>query len=151
MVQPSHCPWCGAPSYHMCCVDHELVATLEQVEERDRPVGADDLDRAVELDHRQPPPGRGDGVALAGVRLLADQQLVAGRLPGGQVDDGRLAGEAAAGSLGVVVMVSSVVSRAGRRRATPYDGSHNALAGPPELNTPCRLAGPAVQAVSAAT
>jgi hypothetical protein len=76
--------------------DHELVATLEQVEERDRPVNAGDLDRAVELDHRQPPPGRGDRVALAGVRLLADQQLLARRLPRGQVDGGRLAGEVAA-------------------------------------------------------
>src|SRR5207249_4051981 len=77
-------------------VDHELVATLEQVDERDRPVNAGDLDRAVELDHRQPPPGRGDRVALTGVRLLADQQLLARRLPGGQVDDWRLAGEVAA-------------------------------------------------------
>jgi hypothetical protein len=72
-------------------VDHELVATLEQGDERDRPVNAGDLDRAVELDHRQPPPGRGDRVALTGVRLLADQQLLARRLPGGQVDDWRLA------------------------------------------------------------
>jgi hypothetical protein len=38
-------------------VDHELVATLEQVDERDPPVNAGDLDRAVELEHRQPPPG----------------------------------------------------------------------------------------------
>src|SRR5262249_3393772 len=68
----------------------------EQVEERDRPIDAGDLDRAVELDHRQPPPGRGDRVALTGVRLLADQQLPARRLPGGQVDDGRLAGKVAA-------------------------------------------------------
>src|SRR5207249_4566732 len=73
-------------------VDHEFVATLEQVEERDRSVNAGDLGRAVELDHRQPPPGRGDRVALTGVRLLADQQFLARRLPGGQVDDWRLAG-----------------------------------------------------------
>src|SRR5207249_2734228 len=78
----------------------ELVATMEQVDERDRPVNAGDLDRAVELDHRQPPPGRGDRVALTGVRLLANQQLLARRLPGGQVDDGRLAGEVAAGVAG---------------------------------------------------
>src|SRR6266852_8813729 len=83
-------------SSDVCSSDLEFVATLEQVEERDRPVNAGDLDRAVELDHRQPPPGRGDLVALTGVRLLADQQLVARRLPGGQVDDWRLAGEFAA-------------------------------------------------------
>ena len=73
----------------------ELVATLKEVDEWDRPVCAGDLDRAVDLDHRQPPPGRRDRVALAGVRLFADQQLVAGRLPRSQVDDGRLAGEVA--------------------------------------------------------
>jgi hypothetical protein len=33
-------------------VDHELVAALEQVQERDRAVGSDDLDRSVELHHR---------------------------------------------------------------------------------------------------
>ena len=93
MVQPSHCPWCGAPSYHMVLVDHELVAALEQVQERDRAVGSDDLDRPVELHHRQPAAGRGEGVALAGVGLLADQKLVTGGLPGGQVDDGRAAGQ----------------------------------------------------------
>jgi len=69
---------------------------VEQVEERDRPVNAGDLDRAIELDHRQPPAGSGDRVAATGVRLLANQQFLARRLPGGQVDDGRLAGEVAA-------------------------------------------------------
>ena len=64
-------------------VDHELVATLEQVQERDRAVRSDDLDRPVELHHRQPAAGRGEGVALAGVGLLADQELVTGGLPGG--------------------------------------------------------------------
>jgi hypothetical protein len=62
-----------------------LVATLEQIDEWDRPANAGDFDRAVELDHRQPPPGRGDRVArirprtasavrssTAGLRFLAD-------------------------------------------------------------------------------
>ena len=74
-------------------VDQELVAALEQVQERDRAVGSDDLDRPVELHHRQPTAGRGEGVALAGVGLLADQKLVTGGLPGGQVNDGRAAGQ----------------------------------------------------------
>ena len=47
----------------------------------DRAVGSDDLDRPVELHHRQPAAGR--GVALAGVGLLGDQKLVTGGLPGG--------------------------------------------------------------------
>src|SRR5258707_15808948 len=44
-------------------VHDELVATLEQLDERDRPVAAGDLDRAVDLDPRQPPPGPRDRVA----------------------------------------------------------------------------------------
>jgi hypothetical protein len=63
--------------------DHELLAALEQVQERDRAVGSDDLDRPVELHLRHPAADRGDGIALAGVGLLADQKLVTGGLPGG--------------------------------------------------------------------
>jgi hypothetical protein len=37
------------------------------------------------------------------------------------------------GSSGVVVMVSSVVSRAGQHRTTSYDGHQNRLATRPEL------------------
>jgi hypothetical protein len=64
-------------------VDHELVAALEQVQKRDRAISSDDLDRPVQLHHRQSAAGRGEGVALAGVGLLADQELVTGGLPGG--------------------------------------------------------------------
>src|SRR3979411_3065699 len=107
-------------------VDHELVATLEQVEERDRPVNAGDLDRAVELDHPQPPPGRGDRAALTGVHLLADQQLLARRLPGVQVGDWRLAGEFAA-----------YVAGRGRHGVVPFSvvGSAWSLAGAAKLTT----------------
>ena len=62
-------------------VDDQLAAALEHLDQRDRAVLADQRDRGVDLDHRQPPPGGGDGVALAGVRLLPDQQLVELRLP----------------------------------------------------------------------
>jgi hypothetical protein len=41
-----------------------LAAELAGTDERDRSVNAGDLDRAVELDHRQPPPGCGDRVVL---------------------------------------------------------------------------------------
>jgi hypothetical protein len=70
-------------------VDDELVAALEDVEERDGPVLAGHLDRAVDLDHRQPPARRRDRVALARVRLLAHQQLVARGLPRGLADHRR--------------------------------------------------------------
>ena len=65
--------------------------------------------------------------------LLADQKLVTGGLPGGQVNDRRAAGQRGGRSSGVVVMASSVVSRAGQRRATSYDGHQNRLATRPEL------------------
>jgi hypothetical protein len=70
---------------------------LEQVQKRDRAVGSHDLDRPVELHHRQPPARGGDGVALAGVGLLADQKLVTRGLPGGHVDHGRPAGKRGGG------------------------------------------------------
>lgn len=94
------------------------TSATEEVQERDRAVGSDDLDRPVELHHRHPVAGRGDGVALAGVGLLAHQQLVTGgRQVAGSTTDGRPGG-AVTGSPGVIVMVSSVVSRAGRCRRT---------------------------------
>jgi hypothetical protein len=64
-------------------VDHEFVAALEQVQKLDRAVGSDDLDRPVELHHWQPAAGCGEGVALPGVGLFADQKLVTGGLPRG--------------------------------------------------------------------
>ncbi len=73
-------------------VDHELVATLEHVEEGDRTVCAGHDDRTVDLDHRQPTPGGGDRVAFMGVRLLAYEQLVArrpARWPGRRREDCR--------------------------------------------------------------
>src|SRR4051794_10070291 len=105
-------------------VDHQLVAAVEQVQEADRAVGSDDLDRPVELDHRQPSAGRGDRVAFTGVGLLARQQLFARGLPGGQVDDGRLAGEVAArlvgrGRHGASAVSSRAPSTLLRRRTIP--------------------------------
>jgi hypothetical protein len=109
-------------------VDHELVAALEQVQERDRAVRSDDLDRPVELHHRQPAAGRGEGVALAGVGLLADQKLVTGGLPGGRVHK-RAGGRTARWSGRPVSssQVCSMVSRAGQQ------SSQNRRASRPEL------------------
>src|SRR4030095_7258862 len=74
-------------------VDEEFIAALEQLPERHRAVRADDLDATVDLDHGQPTTRRGDRIALAGVRLLPDHQLVPGCLPGVQVDDRRPPGK----------------------------------------------------------
>jgi hypothetical protein len=70
-------------------VDHELLAALEKVEQAAGPIRADHGGGRVDLGHREPTAGRGDRVALAGVRLLPHQQLVAGGLPGVPVDDRR--------------------------------------------------------------
>src|ERR1700722_10282932 len=76
--------WCAVMPHVL--VDEKFLAALEQRDERNRSACSDDLDHPVELDHRQPPARPGDGVALARMRLLADQQIVARRLPGGHVD-----------------------------------------------------------------
>ena len=47
-----------------------VAQALEEVEERDRPIGSDDRGGAVDLHHRQPAAGRGDGVALAALVAL---------------------------------------------------------------------------------
>ena len=70
-------------------VRDQLPAALEGVQQRDRPVRADQRDGGVDLDHRQPPARRGDRVAFAGVRLLANPQRVDFGLPGGAVDHRR--------------------------------------------------------------
>jgi hypothetical protein len=70
-------------------VGDELPAAFERLQQRDRPVRADQGDRGVDLDHRQPPPGRGDRVALVGVRLFPNPQGVDFGLPGGAVDHRR--------------------------------------------------------------
>jgi hypothetical protein len=92
-------------------VDHELVATLERVDERDRAVNAGNLDRAVELDHRQPPPGRGDRVALTGVRPFSRASSSArAACQVARSTTGGLPGRLLLALPGVVVMVPSAVS-----------------------------------------
>ena len=92
-------------------VDDELVAPVEEVDERDRSFGADDLGASVDLDHGEPPTGRRDRVALAGVGLLSYQQLIVCRLPCRQVDDRRLAPPSRLVSGGVVVTAVAPLDR----------------------------------------
>ncbi len=93
-MQPSHCPWCGASSYQ-----HGVVRPRARRDPGTDPgMGPGRQLRRPRPSRRAPPsaadgPGRGEGVALVGVRLLADQKLITGSLPGGKVDDGRAAGE----------------------------------------------------------
>jgi hypothetical protein len=63
-------------------VDDQLAASLEHIKQTDRALRADQGYRGLHLDHRQPAASGRDRVALAGVRLLADQQLGQLRLPG---------------------------------------------------------------------
>ena len=67
-------------------VRDELATPLERVEQGDRPVGPDQCEVGVHLDHGQAPSGRGDRVALPGVRLLPDPQRVQFGLEGRPVD-----------------------------------------------------------------
>src|ERR1700733_1568940 len=75
----------------------ELPASLERVEQGERTVRSGQRQAGVYLDHRQPAPGRGDGVALPGVRLLPDPQRANLCLEGGAIGHGGQRGSAAAG------------------------------------------------------
>ena len=70
-------------------VGDQLPAAFERLEQRERAVRADQGDRRVDLDHRQPPPGRGDRVTFVGVRLFPSPQGVDFGQPGGAVDHRR--------------------------------------------------------------
>src|ERR1022692_1200988 len=76
-------------------VGDELPAPFECFEQGERPAGPGPREAGVCLGHGQAPPGRGDRVALPGVRLLADPQLVQFGLEGGPADGRGHAGYAA--------------------------------------------------------
>jgi hypothetical protein len=76
----------GVPGPPHEVVGDELPAPLERVEQGDRPVRPGQLQAGIDFDHRQAPAGRGDRVALAGVRLLPHPQRVQFGLEGGPVD-----------------------------------------------------------------
>src|SRR6476469_10615628 len=54
----------------------ELRPSLERVDQADIAARSDQRNGRVNLDHRQAAPGSGDRVALTGVKLLADADLV---------------------------------------------------------------------------
>jgi hypothetical protein len=62
-------------------VGDQLRPAVEDVDQRHRPVGTDQLRRRVDLDHRQPASLRGQRVIGARVGLLFDPELVDPRLP----------------------------------------------------------------------
>ena len=102
-------------------VDHELVATPEHVEERDRAVASDDLDRPVDLHHRQPAAA---AARASPSRVCAFSRTRSSFRAACQVarsTTGGRPGSAVVGFLGVVVMASSVGSRAGPRRPASRD------------------------------
>jgi hypothetical protein len=67
-------------------VHDELSPAFEDVKQRDAAPFADHRNRAINLDHREPAPGRRDRVAFARVRLLPCPQRVQFGLEGGPVD-----------------------------------------------------------------
>jgi hypothetical protein len=54
-------------------IGDELLPALENLQQRHRPVGPDQRNSGIHLDHRQPPPRRRDRVTLVGMRLLPYQ------------------------------------------------------------------------------
>jgi hypothetical protein len=68
-------------------VGDQLPAALKRIEQLDRPVLADQPDRSVDLDNRQPPASRRDRITLVGVRLLAHPQRIYLGLPTGAIDN----------------------------------------------------------------
>jgi hypothetical protein len=56
-------------------VGDQLPAPFERLQQGERSIGPDQLEAGVYLDHGQAPPGRGDRVTFAGVRLLPRTQL----------------------------------------------------------------------------
>jgi hypothetical protein len=124
-------------------VDHELVAALEQGEERDRAVGSDDFDRPVDSTIGS----RRRAAAMASPsRVWAFSRTRSSSRAVCQVATltmGGRPGSAVVGSFGVVVTVSSVVSDAGGVAQPCGDGHLGRRATLPELiaaGTP--LAGP---------
>ena len=68
-------------------VGDQLPAPFERVKQGERPRGPGQREAGVYLDHGQAPPGRGDRIAFAGVRLLPGPQRVQFGLEGGPVCD----------------------------------------------------------------
>src|SRR6266508_3313295 len=68
-------------------VGDQLGPTVEDVDQRHRPVGTDQLRGRIDLDHRQPASLRGQCVPGSGVGLLLDPELVELRLPGLTIGD----------------------------------------------------------------
>src|SRR5215469_2385796 len=67
-------------------VDDQLTTPFKDVDQRDRALLADQCGRGGYLHHRQLPSGRRYSVALSGMGLLPDQQVVQLGLPGLAVD-----------------------------------------------------------------
>ena len=67
-------------------VGDELPASLERIEQRDRPAWPGQLEVGVHFDHGKAPSGRGDRVAFPDVRLLPIPQAVQFGLEDGPVN-----------------------------------------------------------------
>jgi hypothetical protein len=83
-VQPSHCSAAGVPHLE---VGDQLGPTVEDVDQRHRPVGTDQLRGRIDFGHGQAASLRAQRIAGAGVRLLLDAEFVDPRLPRRPVGD----------------------------------------------------------------
>ena len=75
-------------------VGDQLGPTVEDVDQRNRPVGTDQLRGRIDLDHGQAASLRGQCITGAGVGLFPDPKRLYLILPGLAVDDRRRCGHA---------------------------------------------------------
>jgi hypothetical protein len=67
---------CGPAGPPHGVIRDELPPPFERIEQGERAVRPDQLEVGIDLDHGQPPAGRGDRVAFAGMGLLPNSQRI---------------------------------------------------------------------------
>ena len=80
-VQPSHCSAGGPAGVPHLEAGDQLGPTVEDVDQRNRPVGTDQLRGRIDLDHGQAASLRGQCITGAGVGHFLDAEFIDPRLP----------------------------------------------------------------------
>src|SRR5215212_4928994 len=124
-VQPSHCPWCGAPSYHIEWYTTSSSRPWKRSRNGTGPSGptTSTVPSSSTIGSRRRAAARASPSRVWAFSRTSSSSRAACQVA--RSTTGGRPGSAAVGSSGVVVMVSSVVSRAGQHRTTSYDGHQN--------------------------
>jgi hypothetical protein len=86
-VQPSHCSAGGPADVPHLEAGDQLGPTVEDVDQRNRPVGTDQLRGRIDLDHGQAASLRVQCITGAGVGLFLDAEFIDPRLPRRPISD----------------------------------------------------------------